>query len=378
VSIFVQCPCGKKLQIEDVFAGQEGQCPFCGRTVPIPAAADGEAILNARPVGFVRGDDLRPPSEPPPPLPSRMGAPSDGPPRSHSGAPLSLDADFFAPQPPEIGALLSANSTLTRGKQPISAGVRLRRIGAAGLGGFLIGGGVDWLFGVTDAFWVLAWPVVGAGLGCLLAWAATRFSHTCTYVGREGVARFACAGRRDNLTTREAFRFRDAAELRTAQTHYYRNGVYQNTNYSFTWSDVGGRKRYVVSGAHNSQINIPPPSHAFHFARAAELAWTIYLLNDVDRQVQLSGTVPFNLTGGQWVRLGRGFIRLGLGGEPQELDAADVSEAAVQKGVVKIKRFDAEEGWFSSRGVYKFNFDALANAQLFFHLLDTLVGVRVG
>ena len=37
---------------------------------------------------------------------------------------------------------------------------------------------------------------------------------------------------------------------------------------------------------------------------------------------------------------------------------------------------DPWESW--NRGVYKFNFDALANAQLFFHLLDKLVGVRVG
>ena len=61
----------------------------------------------------------------------------------------------------------------------------------------------------------------------------------------------------------------------------------------------------------------------------------------------------------------------------QELDVRDIGAVQVQKGVVRIKRIDAEEGWFSSRGVYKFDFASLANAQLFFFLLNKLVGVRV-
>jgi hypothetical protein len=55
----------------------------------------------------------------------------------------------------------------------------------------------------------------------------------------------------------------------------------------------------------------------------------------------------------------------------------DVAEAGVDQGVVRFKRGDAQEGWFSSTGVYKFSFEHLANAQLFFHLLDKLVGVQV-
>ena len=95
---------------------------------------------------------------------------------------------------------------------------------------------------------------------------------------------------------------------------------------------MGGRKRYAISGAHNSQNNTPPPTHYFHFARAAELAWTVYLSEDVDRQLQLSGSIHFNLTGGQWIRLGRGFLHLGFGGQPTELDARDVGAVQVQKG----------------------------------------------
>ena len=174
------------------------------------------------------------------------------------------------------------------------------------------------------------------------------------------------------------FLFRDAVELRTSQTHHYNRGAYQSTRFVYTWYDVGGRKRYAIDGAHTSHNNTPPPTHYFHFARAGELAWTVYLSEDVDRQLQLSGSVHFNLTKGKWIRLGQGFVILGFGEEPVECDARDIAAVQVQKGVVRIKRVDAEEGWFSSRGVYKFDFANLANAQLFFYVLDKVVGVRVG
>ena len=380
MAIVLHCPCGRKLQIKDEYAGQEGQCPACGRTLSIPRDEDDAPLPTARPVAVARAVD---PAPPPPRPPSRLRADEEEPPASdlrdlpnHGDGRLPADADFFAPAPRAIGPLRSAWTTLREGKRPLNPALRVLLILACGFGGLLLGGGIVMVCEPED-FWAVAIPLGAAAIGLLISWAATRFSHTCTYVGRDGVARFVCAGTREHLTTKEVFLFRDAVNLRTAQTHYYRNGVYQNTSFTFTWYDVGGRKRYTITGSHNSQNSTPAPTHYFHFAKAAELAWTVYLLDDVDRQLQLSGAIPFKLTGSQWIRLGKGFLTLGLSGEPVELDAADVGAVQVQKGVVRIKRVDAEEGWFSSRGVYKFDFASLANAQLFFHLLNKLVGVRV-
>ena len=55
------------------------------------------------------------------------------------------------------------------------------------------------------------------------------------------------SGSRRNVTD-EVFTFREATELRTSQTRRYTNGVYQGTDYTYTWTDVTGRKRYTVSG----------------------------------------------------------------------------------------------------------------------------------
>jgi hypothetical protein len=273
---------------------------------------------------------------------------------------------------------MSAYTTLRRGVRPWSAGARLVGAGLAGLAGLAAGALVAGVFGVVSDFWQIAWPLGGGVLGLTIWLRASRFNHTCTYVGREGVARFVCSGSRHDLTTNEVFRFRDATELRTSQTMHYVNGAYQNTRYAYTWTDVGGRCRHVISGTHTSKAGTPPPTDYYHFARAAEFAWTVCQSEQVFRQVELSGSVLFNLQGGKWVRLGPRTITFGLGDGPEECAADDIAGVKVEKGVVAFRRKDAREGFFSSRGVYKFPFDQLANAQLFFHLLDRLVGIPMG
>jgi len=253
---------------------------------------------------------------------------------------------------------------------------RLLLVAGCGLVGLVVGVIIVFISSPREQFWQAFWPLLLAGIAIASAAIRSGFAHTCTYVGRQGVARFACKGGREKVTC-EVFRFRDATELRTAQTLRYVNGVYQNTTYSFDWSDVGGRTRYTISGSHRSQSGNPPSTDAYHFARAAEFAWTYYLLENEYRQIELAGSVAFNLKGGRWLRLLPKGIYFSLGGETVEWDAGDIAAAQIEKGVVRIKRNDAREGWFSSTGVMKFPFSDVANAQLFFHLLEKLVGVRV-
>src|SRR5262249_47863480 len=256
---------------------------------------------------------------------------------NHGGKPLPEDIDFFAEPPAEIGPLLSAYSTLRHGKRPWSVGGRLIVGGGVGMlgllgGGFLVSGG-----GVPHPFWQAAWPLGLGGAALIAGLLCTGFSHTCTYVGREGIARFTCSGSRDHLEESEILLFRNATELRTSQTRRYVNGVYQGTSYSFSWSDVGGRVRYELNGTYKSAAGTPSSTDPFQFARAGEFAWTVYLLGEARRQVELAGSVPFNLKGGQWIRLGPGTVTLCLQGEPLELRAEALAGVVVQQGVVVFK-----------------------------------------
>src|SRR5262249_41983960 len=156
--------------------------------------------------------------------------------------------------------------------------------------------------------------------------------HTCTYVGRDGIARFVCKGDRDTLSTHEVFLFRDATDLRIGQTRHYTNGVYQNTSYNYTWTDVAGVKRYVISGSHRSQAGTPALKDPYYFATAGELAWTMSLLDHLQAQLTLGGAIPFQLKGGDHLRVAPGHLTLCLGGQTAELDAQDIAAMNINQG----------------------------------------------
>jgi hypothetical protein len=264
---------------------------------------------------------------------------------NHGEAPLTDQDDFFAPPPPEIGEVVTAYTTLRTDKHPWPVGNRVGLgflIGSVlGVIAFLIGGVAEAELG-TQIF--LA--AVGMGVGLLIGLASTGFSHRCTYVGREGVAEFKCSGSRDRITTSNIFPFSEAAELRTTQVRRYVNGVYQGTNYNF------------------------------HFAGQAELAWSNYLLQFVKEQLDRDGFLHFNLGGADYVRVGPDFLELRVGGQTTECATSDIGALSLQAGMFTVKRRDAKEGWFTSKGVFKFNYNALANAQLFLFLLERLTGLR--
>jgi hypothetical protein len=384
VAIQFTCTCGKKLQIKDEFAGQEGVCPACGQTLHIPAH-DGApvAVPRSGPPPLPAGKPPPLPPTLPPPLPRRgpydaqdsWTPPPDLP--NHGNGPLDPRSDFFVGPPPEIGQVTSAHSTLRHGVEPISQGARLGiAFGAAGAGS-VIGLLIVVLASVRNPFWIVFWPLLLGGIGLAIGLLSTGFKHTCSYVGFNGVARFVCSSDRDRLSTEEVFLFRDATELRTSQTLHYTNGVYQNTSYRYQWSDVSGRVCYLISGSHGSEKNTPALTDPFYFALAAEAAWTGYLWSQVQAQLTLGGTVVFGLSGNDWVRVGPGYLQFNLKGERSRCEAQDIAAARIHQGMFTIKRIDAEEGWFSSTGVYKFPYNSLANAQLFIFLLDRVAGIRL-
>jgi hypothetical protein len=377
MTIQLTCTCGRKLKIKDEFGGQEGQCPACGATLMIPMAGEVPELPRAEPSPITDAEsELRSDQEIPlAPKRRENREPEDL--TNHAGGPLPVSGDYFVDAPREIGKLVSAYTTLREGQRPWSIGARVLISLLCMFAGFCLAVVVDLVFDLLPDCWGFFWMVVLPAGALLIAIFATKFSHTVTYVGEEGVARYCCSGNRDNVNTKEVFLFRDATHLRTTTTHHYRRGVYQNTTYAYAWTDVGGRKRYDITGTHTSKQNTPPATDYFHYARGAELAWTMYLLDQANRQVDLAGGVSFPLKGRQSIRLCPGKIIFYFKEEePIEWDAEDVGDAVIHEGQVKLKRIDAKEGWFSSTGVMKFPFDSLANAQLFFHLLEKLIGIE--
>jgi hypothetical protein len=376
VAILLTCNCGKRLSIDDRFAGERGQCPACGRELDIPA--HWHADPPALPVGARAIPPPLPQAEVPATVePVAQPVEERGPLTDHGGGPLPPDADFFVPPPRAIGELMSAYTTMRQGDVPWTPGGRAAWALMAAAFGILIGVLIPVLFRSRHPVPFLILPLALATGGAGLALWLTGFKRSCTYVGRDGVARFVCTGNRDRITLKEVFCFRDAMELRTSQTRHYVNGGYTGTNYSFTWTDVAGLTRHVISGTHKSEKGTPPLTDKYYYATGAEFAWTMHLLGQIEAKLSFGGGVTFNVNKHDWVRVSPGHLRFAFKGQTFDCPVEEIRNARVDQGTFTIERVDARKGWFSSEGIFQFPYSQLANAQLFLILLDKVAGVQL-
>ncbi len=287
---------------------------------------------------------------------------------NHNGDPLPPDRVFFAPPPPEIGEVVSAYSTLPTGKRPMPW---LSRMALSGFAGSAGAAALHFLGVQETVLQVLCFLALAP-----LVWWLTGFSHKVSYVGKEGIARLRCQGRPDHVTRTEVFRFDSAAELRTGQTRHYTNGVYTGTSYNFTWTGPDGRKKFRLNGTYHGEKKPPKPKDPFHFAEAAEVAWSIYLFDQASRELETNGSIRFNLGGSDWIAVGPGFVDLSRKGNVERWTPQEIGGLTIGDGVFKIKRTDAKEGWFSSQGVFQFRYQSMANARLFLIAIQRLLGYQ--
>ncbi len=379
--ITVTCSCGKSWQVGDEFAGRDGACPGCGQAIHIPGAAEGQ----------ITGQPPRPAPRPPPPWdrPDYDAEPDDDSAilRTHDGRPIAADDDFFVDAPPALGLIQSVYTSLKKHKAPMPFVLKavlsiILFVLAAAVSAFMTG----WL---TFAFRIwLDWPIpfpailivtsILAGIISLsiFSW-WTRFVHTCSYVGRDGIAVFQCAGARERVIRKDIFHFKDAIELRTGQTRQYYLGGYAGTDYVFLWFDERGNIAYRFMGRYKSETGIPAPDDPYHFMLMAEHAWTTHLLRDIDRILADDEVLYFPLKEGDFVRLGEGLLILEQAGRRIELRADQIEKITMGDGVISVWEAGARKGWFVSEGVYQFMYHDLGNARFFTMALEKLLGFQL-
>jgi hypothetical protein len=290
---------------------------------------------------------------------------------------LTPERDYFVAPPTEIGEVLSADVSLRKGTRVRGLGACLLAALVLGIVGFLLGWLLMAFLEPKDA---TASPTVGVLLalfGALAGWGLTRFKHVCRYVGREGVARFVCAARRQRLTLCEVFLFRDAADLRTSQTQVHRNGFYQGTEFRFDWTDAAGRVRFQITGAYRGSGDGRNPWTDGHYqwGCAAETAWNLYRLAHRADESEPHGPARFALAGDDWLAVGQGFLDVHRGGETTRCTAQEIEEFSLSEGVFTLRLRGGREGLFGSRGVYKFGYGEVANVQQFLLALEQRLGI---
>ncbi len=294
----------------------------------------------------------------------------------HARVDLRGDMDFFVDPPAEIGEIFTATTSLKQGRQPKPSGLRAAIAGSAAFSvGLVAAVIVHMAGGETGTIAIVG--VLGGAISGLIAWYATGFRHTCSYVARNGVAVFRCTGDRTNVKE-TVFLFERATDLRTSQTRHYTNGVYTGTNYSFTWSDRAGRAVHRFSGSYNSQDGTPGVESPFHLASSAEIGWSMHLLERAQVELEKSGAIQFNLGGSDYIRVGDGFLELCKGREIERLEQSNFGAIDIAQGVFTLRRKDAREGFLGigRSGVWTFPYATMANAKVFLLALDKLLGIK--
>ena len=317
---------------------------------------------------------------PAPPAPAKPEPIANLPPwevKNHGGVRHARDLDFFAGPPREIGPLISAHSSLAKGVEPTPTGKRLVYLiiwSAIFLG---VGVAIDHFAALKDGFWYWAWPVGLPLIAAFISWSSTSFDHTCTYIGKLGVARYNCSKRRNNISDQKTLLFEWVTELRTSGVRRYRNGVYQGTDYTHSWSDAKGAVHFVIRGSHNSENGLPGATDAYMFAHASEIAWSEYLLDRADEELNRVGYLHFSNSGRDYVRVASNWIEFSFGGKQERRASSDIAAITLNAGQFTLRTADASDGWFFKKGIFTFPYGQMANAKLFLLALEKLARIRV-
>ncbi len=293
--------------------------------------------------------------------------------KNHAGAPITPDQVFFAAPPATIGRVISASSTLSTQPQPSS----LVKDSLISIGIGLIVGLPAWAivsqFTTNFAIAVGLPLIAGIAMAVWLFYESIILTAECSYVGELGIARYSIRG---SITPKaDILLFENAAHLHTALTRRYKNGVYQGTNYSYTWKQRN-QPDYKFFGTYFSETAPPPVTAPYYFGAAAEAVWTQHLLKFANQDLQEKGCVEFPVGKDlQSILVGSNFLEfITKAGERQRTTVADMQNIELKSGWFRFKHRDAK--WWSGKGKYSFSYGSMPNAQLFLICLRQLAGVQ--
>jgi len=298
--------------------------------------------------------------------------------RNHTGGRIAPNSVFFASPPPEIGKVLSAQSGLCSGGSAVTNTMARKVIGLFVLFGILLGGFIG--AGLSHGHWmgIVLGALAGAlSIGCPISRREGK-RNDCTYVGTHGIARFPYLNRNAANSRGDLFLFENAVELQTALL-----GRTTGTHFNYQWKNDKGKAVYKLEGGYYGNKKDIDPDAVFHFARAAEKAWSQYFLPQVKAELERNGSYRFltrrGLTGNQYVIVGPGFLDVITGEKTFHNMARDIGDIVLHHGWIIIRRIDAQDRAINSldgsHGICYLSYGSVSNVKIFLTLLTEVVGV---
>lgn len=268
----------------------------------------------------------------------------------HAGQPISENSNFFAMPPIEIGRVISAETTLIK-RHKFSSDRVIKLV--------LVAVAIPLGIGLAPIALPILFIALFLKIHDYVIWSLNRqyrSRHFCTYAGEHGLAIYSL---RKGLWSRPKCKlvlFQDQVALYTSATSVKINGIYRNTQYHFIWKNSQQKKYQVMGAFHKDEKR--KSDYMWHFATAAEIAWSRYLQSQLPQHLERNGYVEFpivNLIGKfTAIRVGVEFVEfVGRKGKAQRFLASEIDSIQYYYGRLEffphgVKRF--------SRLVGKYNF----------------------
>lgn len=303
----------------------------------------------------------------------------------HFGDKLAENIDFFT-LPKNIGKIISGYSTLTKDIHPSTNKDRVRRFSKAVGIAISISLIIIFLFKVESPVWIAIWSIAPLGIGLWIANIANSFSHICDFIGVNGFAQFKCEENRKNITQSFEVNFNNVTDFIKISVINKRNFNYTGTDFTFAWLK-DDKLIKEVNGSHDSKEGRPEKHHSeFWLNEIAERYWTIYLLDNMEKELESKGYLTFNLYGYEndrykkipYIQLGIGYIKFMTAKGDTIYNFNEIKRVYTKGTNLFIEHSNYEKKFFffesgNKNGIPLMN---LSNRQFFFRAMELLLGYK--
>lgn len=303
----------------------------------------------------------------------------------HFGEPLADNVDFFQ-LPKNIGKIISGYSTLRKGVSPSTAKDKTRRFAKSLAVAAIISVAIIFIFNVENGVWMAIWIIAPLVLAIMAANFANSFSHTCNFIGVNGFAQFKIQENRKNLTESYEVNFNNITDFVKATVVKKQNFNYAGTDFSFAWFNENKIVK-EVNGTHQSKEGKPDKERTdFWLNEIAEKYWTIYLLDNMEKELESNGYLSFSLYNYQnghfvktpYIQLGIGFIKFITPKGEVTYKFNDIKRVYTKGGnlFIEHKNFEKILFFFKSGNKNGIPLTNLSNRQFFFKAMELLIGYK--
>jgi curved DNA-binding protein CbpA len=308
--------------------------------------------------------------------------------------------DFFI-LPKRIGKIIGGYSTLVKGTKAISpfqlfiTVVKNSWIGISITFGIVFLLYCNWTFnlhqdGTLSRALIFFFVIVGIILGFKLYVNsnATKFEHSCYFIGINGFAFYKCQGSKENITEKNEINFNDVTDMVSRFEVRKRNFQYVNTAYQFLWMNTKNKKiNFEGNGLHYDKDD-NPNKYAYPeywLNKEAEKYWTVYLLDNMEKSLQENGHLEFNIYSFDknlfqpYIRVGIGYITFLKGEESFTYKFNEIKKMYTKGADLFIEHVNYEKKlfFFKSGNQDSIPLRMLCNRQFFYKSMELLLGYKI-